>query len=229
MEREKERRKSINQPKILGSSAGSLIPGGEFGNPSGPATLSEMENSKNIGKCPKGCMLSEKINKFCKDEIIEQIVEGEKRYVRACPSICIGPDDPRYVDYKNNPATKELVCSDTAAHCVENCQGSWIETDNKGYGILSSKAFVNQMTQPKQFTTKQTNNMFANNIVDPSSLQELIQGKQDVKMVDSYPGQPKGRKFFGNISTAYKRNYKPLDPNPEHGPKHSNSLWGSSF
>lgn len=229
--RDRERRKLVSQPKIIGQSAGSLIPGGEFGNPSGPASLTEVENQfgKKGKTCPKGCMLSDKINEYCKDEIIEQIIDGRKRYVRACPSTCIGPDDPRYVDYKNQPLLKDKICTDTVAHCVENCQGSWIETDNKGSGILSSKQFVSKMTQPKQFATKQTNNMFQNNIVDPSSLKELLGRKNDVQMVDTYPGQPKGRKFLGQVKTAYQKNYRPLDPNPSHGPKAMNALFTSLF
>ena len=145
-------------------------------------------------------MKATKLHSDCSKDVIKQVIDGQDKYFRMCSKICL----PRgHKDYKNyDKSGPDLPfnpvkhgCRNTQAHCVKNCSKSMIETDETGGELKVGKKVANY-TKSKIFSVKDTTNMF---------------GQNDNRL--------------GGSKTAYKKNYKPRNPNKQGSFVDSDSIW----
>tara|TARA_B100001142_G_scaffold255616_1_gene256850 strand:- start:3424 stop:5259 length:1836 start_codon:yes stop_codon:yes gene_type:complete len=157
--------------------------------------------------CPKNCMKPRTLNEFCEKDIIRMVVGGEDKFYRKCAHTCKDRSDKDYVNYDqsndNNPYNwKRDGCRDTEAHCVSKCNRVLVEVDESGRDLHSMRNNYTRTKETKEysksrlFATKDTTNMF---------------GAKDNRL--------------GGSKTAYRTDYKPLNPNPSYGPINYDAIW----
>jgi hypothetical protein len=169
-------------------------------------TVETQEIPDNI-TCPRNCMKPRVLNNYCEKDIIRMVVGGEDKFYRKCGYTCKDRSDKDYVNYDksdgNNPYNwKRDGCRNTEAHCVSKCNKVLLEVDESGRDLHSMRnnytrtSETQKHTKSRLFATKDTTNMF---------------GETDNRL--------------GGSKTAYKTNYKPLNPNPDYGPINYDAIW----
>ena len=147
------------------------------------------------------------LNEYCEKDIIRMVVGGEDKFYRKCGYTCKDRSDKDYVNYDqsdaNNPYNwKRDGCRDTEAHCVSKCNKVLVEVDESGRDLHSMRNNYTRTKETKEysksrlFATKDTTNMF---------------GEKDNRL--------------GGSKTAYRTDYKPLNPNPAYGPVNYDAIW----
>lgn len=162
-------------------------------------------NSKqnNLGYCPKNCVKSNRIDGNCEKDIIRMVVDGVDKFYRKCPHRCKNRFEKHYVNYdRSGPGNPYNVkrdgCRYSQAQCSANCSKTLVEVDKEGRDLNESQynyTNVNEQSS-KMFVKKQTTGLF------------------NVK-----------ENRLGGSRTAYKTDYKPLNPNPRIGPVNYDSVW----
>ena len=167
-----------------------------------PANNPNNTSSKG-GFCPKNCVKTTMIDGNCDKDIIRMVVDGEDKFYRKCPYRCKNRSEKDYVNHdKSGPDNpydvKRDGCRYSQAHCAENCSQTLVEVDEQGRDL----------------------NHLPNNYATINANTSKIYGKKETTGIFGITDNR-----LGGSKTAYKTDYKPLNPNPKIGPINYDAIW----
>tara|TARA_B100000424_G_scaffold135455_1_gene102782 strand:+ start:511 stop:2352 length:1842 start_codon:yes stop_codon:yes gene_type:complete len=168
-----------------------------------PSNNKDNNNSNKGGFCPKNCVKTTMIDGNCDKDIIRMVVDGEDKFYRKCPYRCKNRFEKDYVNYdQSGPGhpynVKRDGCRYSQAQCAKNCSQTLVEVDEQGRDINhlpNNYATINENSS-KMYGKTETTGLF---------------GLTDNRL--------------GGSKTAYKTDYKPLNPNPKIGPVNYDAIW----